>query len=589
VLLAVAAVGVRQLSSNVTVASPLTDDEAVLGANAFALLHFPELGVPGSLADVVVSWQLAGYSLLTSATDRHDSLAGSTREFTLVLTVVTAVLMVAICRRFLLSWISCALAVALAGIPGIAALARILDAPAAIAAFWLAVTALSALLVADRRGRRSAASQDRTSLQTSAFTWLLIALCGAAATMAVLSSPVSALVLLGLSLGFLGGRPLDHKWTPRLRGTAILSLSTALVGVSWVSVWGPSLGGSAIPSIEGVGAAVALGGLVMAAICSPISWLRPLALAAVPILLAAAWPGPAQAAAMLLGLTVAAVLAAGLLDTVLGEGRSDFLRHRRFPAPARLAGATLLVVSVAGALLIPSTAPAAAAPVASAEVAAWIDTQLLPEAIVEVDPLTRAQLVRDGLDPDQLRTAGQDGVEAEFRVVPLDAMTEFPLLASFGSGPGAFGVRLVVSDPEAFAEAQTADRAARSRFGAALATNPNLTLGPPAAAALRAGDVDSRLMVSLAAASASVRVAIAAFTSSPAAPDQGDVVREVTLTDITDLDPTIGANATTPAALRWLAQFFETQQPPYQPLVVVEADSSLTVGYAAPAPLGLLP
>jgi len=37
-----------------------------------------------------------------------------------------------------------------------------------------------------------------------------------------------------------------------------------------------------------------------------------------------------------------------------------------------------------------------------------------------------------------LRTAGQDGVEAEFRVVPLDAMTEFPLLASFGNGyPGS--------------------------------------------------------------------------------------------------------------------------------------------------------
>lgn len=588
-LLVVAVVAIRQLTTNVTVAAPVTDAEAALGANAYAFINLPEFGVPGSFSDVIVSWQVAGYALVTSATNRHDTLVGSTREFVLVLTVLAAVLVVAICRRLLLSWLSSALAVALAGIPGIAALARILAPPAAIAAFWLAVAALSALVVADRWGRRSVAAADGRSLRAVAFTWLLIAVSVAASALAVLSSGVCALLLLGLALGFLSGRPLGEKWTPTMRGTAILSLSAALAGASWLSVWGPSVGGTAIQSIEGTGAAVGLGGLVMAAACSAIFWLRPLAFGAVPILLAAAWPGPAQAASLLLGLTVAAVLAAGLLDTLMGEGVSDFLSRRWIPARTRLAGATLLVASVAGALLIPSTAPASATPALGAQVAAWIDTQLLPDAIVEVDPVTRVQLVRDGLDPTRLRTAGQNGSDAEFRLVPLDTMTELPLLASFGSGPNALGVRMVVADPAAFAEAQAADRVARSQFGAALATNPNLVLGPSAAAELTAGEVDSRLMVSLAAASASARVAIAEFTPSAGAPDEGYVFREVTLTDITDLDPSVGASGTSPAALRWLAQFFQTQQPPYQPLFVVEAARSLTVGYAAPSPLGLLP
>jgi len=417
----------------------------------------------------------------------------------------------------------------------------------------------------------------------------LIALSATASAIAIVSSGVSVLVLLGLVLGFVSARPLDDRWTMRRRGLAILGLAAALVGASWVTVWGPSVGGAAIASVEAAGLAVALGGLVVAAVCSPIPWLRPLALGAVPILLAATWPGPAQAPSLLLGLTVAAFLASGLLDTLLGDEQSNFLRRRRLPGAARLAGATVLVAGVAGALLLPTSTPAAARTTPGAEVAAWIDTQLAPDAVVEVDPLSRVQLVRDGLDPVRLRTAGQGGGPADVLLVPLDTRSELPLLARFGTGSNALELRLLVTDPAAFAQAQVTDRAARSRFGATLATNPQLVLGPQAAAALRAGDVDSRLMVSLAASSASVRLAIAEFSGTASDPDQENVLREVTLTDITDLDPAVGASGTSPEAVRWLAQFFQTQLPPYQPLFVVEAVKSLTVGYAAPSPLGLLP
>jgi len=171
---------------------------------------------------------------------------------------------------------------------------------------------------------------------------------------------------------------------------------------------------------------------------------------------------------------------------------------------------------------------------------------------------------------------------------PLDIRTDLPLLASFGTGVDALGLRLVVADPAAFAQAQVSDEASRRRFGTALASNPNLTLDASAAAALRSGSVDPRLMVSLATASASVRLAIPEFTRTAGDLEQGNVHRAATLTDITDLDAR-GANGTSSLALRWLAQFFQSQLPPYQPLYVHEGDNGLTVGYAVPSPLGLLP
>ncbi len=579
---------VRQVSSSFPAASPLTDVEAAVGTNAFALQNHPDLSVPASFSDWVVSWQIAGYSLLSSAPSRHDSVVGPTREFVLVLTVVTLVLMVAICRRLLLTWVSSALAIAVAGIPSTAALARIIDASAAIALFWLVVAALASIVAADRLGRRRVDGTGSRSWRTDTGTGLLIALSLAASVLAVLTSTVAGLVVLGLALGFLGTRPLGDTWTPLVRGSVIVLLCTSLVGALWLSVLGPSAGGTATSATEVAGAVVGLGGLVLAAVCLPIAWLRPLAVAAVPILVVAAWPGPARSAALLMALTFVAVLAAGSLDTILGAGQSDFLTGRRFPASARFVGATVLVVSIVVAMLIPSTPPAAAAPLPDDEVAAWIGAQLLPDAIIEVDPLTRAQLVLDGVDANRLRTAGQGGEAAEFRLGPLDAMTELPLLASFGSGPAALGLRLVVSDPARFAEEQVADLLARSRFGGALAANPHLSLDATATAALLAGTVDSRLMISLATASASVRVAVAEFNLDAGAPANGYIFREVILVDVTDLDPTVGASGTSPEALGWLTQFFETQQPPYRPLYVIATDRSLTVGYAAPSPLGLL-
>jgi len=142
-----------------------------------------------------------------------------------------------------------------------------------------------------------------------------------------------------------------------------------------------------------------------------------------------------------------------------------------------------------------------------------------------------------------------------------------------------------MSDAAAYTAALIEDEAARRQFGAALAENRNLTLSSTAAAALSAGDVDARLMVGLAGAASSTRYAITRFTGTVGDLVNGNIFRQVTLTDITALDARRNAGQT---AVRRLTEFFEMQESSYEPLAVLEVGTTLTIRYAAPSPLGLL-
>lgn len=326
------------------------------------------------------------------------------------------------------------------------------------------------------------------------------------------------------------------------------------------------------------GVVVSLGGIVVVAGCSIIARLRPLAFGAVPILLAAVWPGPAQGPALLLGVTVVAVLSGSLLDSLA--------RQRRPPADTLVGTVTLVIAVAVGVLLLPLPEPDAAVGLPDSAVTTWLMTQLAADSIIEVDPLGRAQLVRDGLDPARLRTPTGTETDADFVLAPLSDRAGLPLIARFGTGAGALGLRLVVADPAAYATASVEDRTARSRYGTALAANPNLTLGSLASAALRAGDVDARLMVGLTAAATTAQFTIETFTGTSGDPDSGTILREVTLSDISAVS---GAGGATRSPSSALAAFFLAQDPQYRPLVVLDAGSILTVRYPAPCPFGLLP
>ncbi|MDQ3733373.1 MAG: hypothetical protein M3400_05125 [Actinomycetota bacterium] len=561
--LAIVAVVVRQLTSNLTVPAPASVSEAALGVNAFAVLHAPELRIPTSFSDIVTSWQLAGYSNLTSATARHDTLVGPTRELVLIASVLTAAVIVGACRRLHIGWFSTALAVILAGLPAAAVLLRIVSPSAALATFWMASATLAGL---------AAASGTR-------WRWPWWAVAVAAGALGISTAGVSVLIPLGLLLGALAtGRRLYGGQGPRSRLLTAAGLAGGVAAALWLTVWQQGLPSDDLTPVGVAGIAVGLGGLVIAAACSVAARLRPMAFGVVPLLLAAVWPGAAQVPAMLLGLTIVAILTGCLLD--------NLLRHRRPPADAVVGTVTLVAAVAVGMFLLPLPEPSSPMVSPSEDVTAWLTTQLAPDSVIEVDPLSRAQLVRDGLEPGRLRTPNGPDTDAEFVLAPLSERAGLPLIARFGSDAGALGLRLVVADPLAYAEAMVTDQAARGRYGAELAANPNLILGPPASAALIAGGVDARLMVGLSAAAATARFAIEQFTGTAGDLDIGTIFREATLSDISALDPSIASRA---AASRALTELFKTQVSPYRPLVVLESGTTVTVRYPAPAPFGLLP
>jgi len=135
---------------------------------------------------------------------------------------------------------------------------------------------------------------------------------------------------------------------------------------------------------------------------------------------------------------------------------------------------------------------------------------------------------------------------------PLYDRSGLPLVARFGTGAAELGLRLVVDDSAAYTAALIQDEADRSAFGAELVEDANLTLTASAATALSSGHVDARLMAGLAGAASSALFTITRFTGTTGDLDNGNIFRQVTLTDITDRGPT--ANSGRPAVRR-LADF----------------------------------
>lgn len=488
-------------------------------------------------------------------------------------TVLTAGLIVGVCRRLDIGWFSTTLAVSLSGVPAAAALLRIVSASAAMSVFWVALAALAAVAAT----RRSPYDPHLTSRGRRRLAVPLLVLAAGAAVIGVMTAEVAALLILGVVFAAIGTHQYYGRWRLRWRVFAAVAASVTLLATFWVAVSGPAVSGDDVSPVELVGVVVAPSGLLVAAACSLIDKLRPIAFGAIPILVAAAWPGPEQASALVLGLTVVSFLIAGLLDGMLGQRRDS---------PGNLLGAGSLVAAVVvGVFVLPLPQPVASTVTSTGEVATWIETQLLPDERISVDPLVRAQLVRNGLDPARLSRLNQTGRGADFVLGPLYDGSDLPLVARFGSGSAALGLRLVVPDTAAYIAALIEDEAARDRFGAELAGSENLARSAAAAAALTAGEVDARLMVGLADAASSTRFAIMRFTGTVGDLDNGNILRQVTLTDIADLGRPSNAGQ---SAVRRLTEFFETQESAFQPLAVLEVGDTLTIRYAAPSPLGLL-
>lgn len=267
-----------------------------------------------------------------------------------------------------------------------------------------------------------------------------------------------------------------------------------------------------------------------------------------------------------------------------------------FLALAVVAAAALLVSGVftqtadrAGRVRAPADTGQGTPLAAQQEAVAWIAGQVSNAAMVGCYAGMCAALQAQGvpagrLVPLQPGTAGPP--RADVVVTSASAGRQFAdryapaLIASFGSGRSRIEVR--ATEPGgavAYRAALQTDLGARKSAGAQLLRNRHLRFTPAAAAQLLAGQVDSRLLATLAVVSSQYQFRVTSF--SDAAPGAQVPLRQMT----------ISADRT--ADLAAALAMVRAQNPPYLPAhaAIVRLDTgqtALSIEYAAPSPLGLL-
>jgi hypothetical protein len=230
--------------------------------------------------------------------------------------------------------------------------------------------------------------------------------------------------------------------------------------------------------------------------------------------------------------------------------------------------------------------------------AAWVARQISRTAIVACDPDMCSALLAQGIAPGnllELRAATPDPLGSDVVIATVAVRSQFGarlagvyapgILASFGSGGLRIDVRAIAPDgAAAYQAALASDLVARRDAGRQLLGNPHLRVSAGARAKLRAGQVDPRLLTTLAALAATGSVRVTAFGDAGPGAGDGVPLRSAELTGLSRADP---------ARLRDMIAFVRAQRPPYLPsrsLIAPGAAGSpvLTIQFAAPSPAGLL-
>ncbi len=231
----------------------------------------------------------------------------------------------------------------------------------------------------------------------------------------------------------------------------------------------------------------------------------------------------------------------------------------------------------------PRGAPSPAGAAARSQAAAWVAGQVSDDAMIACYPGMCAALQAHGVAAGRLLplSAGTaDPAGASVMVTsPSTGAEEYApaLIASFGSGGTRVEVRAVEpGGASAYQSALRADLTARQAAGSELLRNSRLAFTAADTAQPRAGEVDTRLLTTLAALASQYSLRVTAF--GDASPGAAVLFREVTIT---------GADLAGAQAL------VRAQSPPYLPAQVAivrlaAGQTALTIEFAAPSPLGLL-
>ena len=245
-----------------------------------------------------------------------------------------------------------------------------------------------------------------------------------------------------------------------------------------------------------------------------------------------------------------------------------------------------LASSPSRAMRVPAAGrgPLSVAAGAQAQAAAWIAGQVSGNAIVACYPGMCAALQEQGVAAGRLmplRSAAASPRGAGVLVTSPSAGGQLAvryapaLIASFGSGGNRVEVRAVEpGGAPAYRAALRADLAARRSAGSQLLRNPHIRFTGPGPAQLQAGQVDARLLATLASLASQYSFRVTAF--GDAAPGAPVLFRQVAIT---------GIGRGLAAALAMV----RAQNPPYLPArIAVAGQTGLSIEFAAPSPLGLL-
>jgi len=225
---------------------------------------------------------------------------------------------------------------------------------------------------------------------------------------------------------------------------------------------------------------------------------------------------------------------------------------------------------------------------ARSQAAAWVAAQVSGDAIVACYPDMCAALQAQGVSAGRLmplRSGAASPLGASVLVTSPSVRGQLAdedapaLVASFGSGGTRIEVRAVEPGGAAYQSALRADLAVRRSAGSELARNWHIHFTTQEVAQLRAGEVDSRLLATLAALASQYSFRVTAF--GDASPGAQVLLRGVTITSAARGNKAVGLAA--PLAL------VRAQNPPYLPAhATIVGQAVLTIEFAAPSPLGLL-
>jgi hypothetical protein len=283
---------------------------------------------------------------------------------------------------------------------------------------------------------------------------------------------------------------------------------------------------------------------------------------------------------------LAVVFGAGAITVALSGSRGTGSHAARRAAGTSAAGAAL-----------------AATAAARQQAAAWVAGQVSADAIVACDPAMCGALQARHLPAGRLLVLGPgraDPLGSDLVVATPVVRNQFggrlasvyaPVtLATFGAGSVRIDVRAVAPDgAAAYRAALAADVRARQAAGGQLLHNRHIHLRAGARAALASGEVDSRLLVTLAALAALHPVDILGFGG----PGPGPGASAGVPLRVADIAVATVRGAHRQPSLRSLRAFLGAQRPPYLPASVTTVRitsrrAGLEIEYGLPSPLGLL-